>query len=233
MAENIEQITIKERSDLIVSKKSQKTYFTIDDLDGRRLLCFVPSLYNELPDGATVLVNIRPGRTEADTPSITGMATEDEMRSTDEIPRQIGKPEVTREQSIETQVAIKEIGEDWRVGKRGDDDPLVMARDAWLSMKFLRQLIPNAYKEAKDELNRQPDGKDEQPDRPDSETSGFLPLEETREQRGRIRQLAKDAGYTKLLWESMLPARYGKRDLTKFSQEELNKLEEQLKLEAK
>jgi len=37
-----------------------------------------------------------------------------------------------REQSIEQQVAIKEIGEDWRAGKLKDNDPLVVGYLIWL-----------------------------------------------------------------------------------------------------
>lgn len=50
----------------------------------------------------------------------------------------------TRESSIEQQVAIKEIGECWRVGKLGDKDPLVMGYLVWLIDRL-------NYQEAKSE----------------------------------------------------------------------------------
>lgn len=42
----------------------------------------------------------------------------------------------SRENSIETQVAIKEVGEDWRAGKRPDNDPFVIRRNQWLNTRL-------------------------------------------------------------------------------------------------
>ncbi len=52
-----------------------------------------------------------------------------------------------RNDSIERAVAVKEIGLDWREGKRKDDDILVIAREAWLINAI-------NYKEAKGETDK-------------------------------------------------------------------------------
>ena len=61
--------------------------------------------------------------------------------------------QANREQSIETQVAIKEVGEDWRTGKRKDSDALVIAREQWL-MTHLR-----AEEEVKDDKTKEKSSK--------------------------------------------------------------------------
>ncbi len=52
---------------------------------------------------------------------------------------------ITKEASIEAQVAIKEIGENWRAGKLKDDDLLVVGYLIWLIDKL-------NYKEAEGEI---------------------------------------------------------------------------------
>ena len=52
-----------------------------------------------------------------------------------------------RNDSIERQVAIKEVGLDWREGKRKDNDILVVTREAWL-------IDAMNYKEAKGEATK-------------------------------------------------------------------------------
>ncbi len=54
---------------------------------------------------------------------------------------------VDRNDSIERAVAVKEIGLDWREGKRKDDDILVIAREAWL-------IDAMNYREAKGETTK-------------------------------------------------------------------------------
>ena len=155
-----EQITIASRSSLIVSAKSKKTYFTVDDIEGRRLLCFIPSLYEELPEGATVLVAIRPGRTENDTPSITGMATEPSKA----IPHQTEKPPERKygrdEDGTDLRTAVIQIGELLRAHIIEPDNELYRACDAWLHEKMASYLgLIKAYdvttKEVEDKKSEQ------------------------------------------------------------------------------
>lgn len=73
-----ETITVMERSELTVSQASKKTYFTIVDQQDRKLICFKPNLYDNLVLGNVVQLDIRPGKTESDTPRIEGLLGEKE-----------------------------------------------------------------------------------------------------------------------------------------------------------
>ena len=66
----IEEITVRERSDLIVSQKTKRTYFTIVDQSGRKLICFDSGLYNEMPIDSFGTYDVTPGKTEEDTPRL-------------------------------------------------------------------------------------------------------------------------------------------------------------------
>ena len=65
-----EEITVKERSELIVSQKTKRTYFTIGDQTGRKLICFDSGLYNEMPIDSFGTYEITPGKTAEDTPRL-------------------------------------------------------------------------------------------------------------------------------------------------------------------
>lgn len=58
----IETVEVAERSNLIVSQKTQRTYFTIQDAGGRKLLCFDKGLYNEMPVGTIVQLDVAPAK---------------------------------------------------------------------------------------------------------------------------------------------------------------------------
>jgi len=58
----LETVEVKERSNLTVSQKTQRTYFTITDTDDRKLLCFDKGLYNELPIGVITQLDITPAK---------------------------------------------------------------------------------------------------------------------------------------------------------------------------
>lgn len=65
------ELDITERSDLIVSQKSRRTYFTVVASTGAKYVCFDPSMYNELAEGTHALVDIIPSKTPGSDPSIT------------------------------------------------------------------------------------------------------------------------------------------------------------------
>ena len=69
------KISVVGRSDLIVSKTSKKTYFTITDETDTKYICFNPSLYPEFEIGNLVDIEWQPGKNEGDTPRITGIAS--------------------------------------------------------------------------------------------------------------------------------------------------------------
>ncbi len=76
----MEEITVLGRSNLIVSTKSKRTYFTITDDKDRKFICFDPGLYNDCEVGKTLEAEITPGRTAEDTPRIGRMGAKAEAK---------------------------------------------------------------------------------------------------------------------------------------------------------
>lgn len=109
-----EQIAVTTRSDLIVSKTSKRTYFTITDDTDRKLICFNPAYYNKLEVGSVVQLDIQPGRSAEDTPRIESLIEE-------------GAPEATPPSVKPTQeVAPQERGMWWKeIGELIRADKLV------------------------------------------------------------------------------------------------------------
>lgn len=70
----MDKVSVVERSELTVAKKSQRTYFTVVDDTGRKMVCFDTSLYNKCEVGNVILPETQPGRTETDDPRLVGIA---------------------------------------------------------------------------------------------------------------------------------------------------------------
>ena len=64
----IENINVMAKSDLTVSQRG-KTYFTIEDDTGRKLITFNPRLHNELQVGSVVALDVKPPAKADGTPS--------------------------------------------------------------------------------------------------------------------------------------------------------------------
>ncbi len=99
----IEEITVKERGDLVVSQKSKRTYFTIMDQNGRKLICFDSGLYNEMPVDSMGTYKVTPSKTDQDTPRIE-RASEAKDESKQEAPVEPSK----------SQPAPQELGMWWK-----------------------------------------------------------------------------------------------------------------------
>lgn len=109
----IEEITVKERSELIVSQKTKRTYFTIVDQNGRKLICFDSGLYNEMPVDSLGTYEVTPGKTDQDTPRIERTQ---EAKVTE---KQTGTPQITPQQPAPQELGMwwKELGECLRSGE--------------------------------------------------------------------------------------------------------------------
>ena len=66
----MEKITVQKRSELTVSQKSKRPYFTVGDTQGNKYICFKPGIYDKFTLGSDVEVEITAGRNADDTPRI-------------------------------------------------------------------------------------------------------------------------------------------------------------------
>ena len=79
-----ETISIKERSDIITSKSNRK-YFTIVDMNGRRLISYDVTLHQLCEVGSEIELEVTLGRTPEDTPRISRETTKEHTPDTQNI----------------------------------------------------------------------------------------------------------------------------------------------------
>ena len=112
----MEEITIHGRSDLIVSKQSKKTYFTVTDQADRKIICFNPALYEQCAVGSNIQATIELGKNVGDTPRLTsiggGQATTQATAAS-----QSAEPPSSAPLGPEIGMTVKEIGDMIRAGQ--------------------------------------------------------------------------------------------------------------------
>ena len=114
----MEEITIHGRSDLIVSQKTKKTYFTITDQKDMKIICFNPALYEQCVVGSNIQAVIEQGRNVDDTPRLTSI----EGSTATPVPVSKGSPELVPQPPSaplgpEIGMTVKEIGDMIRAGQ--------------------------------------------------------------------------------------------------------------------
>ena len=132
------------------------------------------------------------------------------------------KPTDHREQSIEAQVAIKEIGECWRADKMKGNDPEVLVYRAWILDKL-------NHKGVKNEDAKVPEDSEDTTEPPTGEVSGHSGGEEpeptTKAERiERCRELATQANRG----SNYLKAKYKTTDINRLTIAQLTELEQDL-----
>ena len=70
------QITIQSFTEIKTSK-AQRNYFTLQDMEQQKYLCFIPSLRDYLHLGATIDAEIEPAKAEGDSPRLENIYVDD------------------------------------------------------------------------------------------------------------------------------------------------------------
>ena len=100
-------IFVQERSDIITSKAGKK-YFTIQNDEGQKFICFNPKLYPLFQLGSQVVdVNVEAGKKEGDTPRIVSVGTKAEDIPAKIVEKAGYKADPEKTHSIERQSVLK------------------------------------------------------------------------------------------------------------------------------
>lgn len=145
-------ITVKSTEQAMA--KNNTPYLKVTSQDDKTYSIFDQGLWNLFGEGLAVKLGL-----EKKGNFWNVMSAESIEQAIEEVSKIGARAPITREASIEQQVAIKEIGECWRIGKLKDNDPLVVGYLLWLIDRL-------NYEEAKSETTKDNKG--------DKETQGEL-----------------------------------------------------------